>query len=306
MNKRVSIGEIRWMLRSINQGAQANDLIKKNLPEEIANIYAPMKIGKGFYQWSLPDLPLQPQSAANDTDKVAIQQKLNKLYDTVTEHFKDPHTAQALLATPDEDYVMFAYDDEGNIQLCITGWGFAPTKPTGGFYIYKKTEPIPDDVDPHVDKGKVTPPVEDGHEDEDEDTDKDGNSGDTGDDAGESVEEPRPNVSVTFITHEGKPLTGVEVSFSFANGNSTNRFMLSDDGTCSFGRDLCPTDVEAKAHIHFEQQLDIPFTINKDEDNYILSEIREEESPKNLVLEIIMGVLLAGALVAIGYFASTF
>lgn len=86
------------------------------------NPFAKFSIGAGSYVWSDNRYHWKKMVDATNFEKTLIQDALQKTIDNVSSKIGSK-TAAALFTTPDDSYIYYN-DDNGEIKILITGWGF--------------------------------------------------------------------------------------------------------------------------------------------------------------------------------------
>lgn len=86
------------------------------------NPFAKFSIGAGNYVWSDNRCSWKKMVDATNFEKNLIQDALQKTIDNVSSKIGSK-TAAALFTTPDDSYIYYN-DENGDIKILITGWGF--------------------------------------------------------------------------------------------------------------------------------------------------------------------------------------
>lgn len=86
------------------------------------NPFAKFSIGAGNYVWSDNRCSWKKMVDATNFEKNLIQDALQKTIDNVSSKIGSK-TAAALFTTPDDSYIYYN-DEDGEIKILITGWGF--------------------------------------------------------------------------------------------------------------------------------------------------------------------------------------
>ena len=118
--KRTSVNDI---YQSIPKGQDLQELYK-NLREKLgdSNPFAKFDIGNGFYVWSHPSGLWQCLADANSVEQEMANNAIVELHKRVAQKVGEK-TADAIFTVPDESYIFFNNED-GDIKLLYTGWGF--------------------------------------------------------------------------------------------------------------------------------------------------------------------------------------
>ena len=126
--KRISHNEAQWTLspQKINPNDQANRLIQNKVDSETYRHFAKLNVGVGFFEWTFT-CPTEPKTLteASEDEKTAVMEAYNKLAEDVVACFGDSYIiGQRIMQVPNEDYIFYYTDDNGQIQIILTGWGF--------------------------------------------------------------------------------------------------------------------------------------------------------------------------------------
>ncbi|SPY34984.1 Uncharacterised protein [Porphyromonas cangingivalis] len=103
--------------------------LSKKLGQE--NPFAKCSIGNGYYLWSDNRCQWNQMVSANEFEKSIVQDALLKTKKDIASHIGD-QTADLLFTIPDNSYIYYN-DEEGDVKILITGWGFRkPVRVIGG------------------------------------------------------------------------------------------------------------------------------------------------------------------------------
>lgn len=94
--------------------------LQKTLGDDMP--FADIQIGSGFYVWSDARCEWHQMIAASSIKQDFVISALTDLRQAIAQKLGDD-TAEKLFTYPDESYVYFN-DDDGNIRVLLTGWGF--------------------------------------------------------------------------------------------------------------------------------------------------------------------------------------
>lgn len=122
----VTKDEVIWQLSgiNINAGEMANGRIA-DLKED-AKYFARMKTTSNGYAWTSPETGWTPLSQADEAQAAKVLEKLDSLRQKVSHRLSaNPRLANGILTLPpDTDKFVFFKDEDGNIRILLTGWGF--------------------------------------------------------------------------------------------------------------------------------------------------------------------------------------
>lgn len=127
--------------------------------------FAQMSIGHGFRTWSDKRREWHPFSEATAGEVEEINNAAEVIYNKVSQ-YADDKTVKTLFTVPDESYLFFNNDD-GNMHIILTGWGFRKPGPDGinglevGKVRIKKKDPAPE---PEPDEADILVKVRENHQ----------------------------------------------------------------------------------------------------------------------------------------------
>ncbi len=308
-NKKAYKQEVHWLFGSkLNAGPQANNKVAALLGNDVAAHFAKLKAGSGYYEWIVND----DYTFLTDADPVLAQEvngALATLHNEV--RAKAPSIADKLLKVPNSDYVLFRRLADGSIDILLTGWGFENNKRAiGGSSLHTtlSDRDLRNDVPPAAT--------------ETTDSQIDDITEESNDNVEETLppqppvipEPPQPPVieedeelpprqpnHIAIHDYQDKPIADVDVTFH--QGSAEYAAHLDSFGACSIPADVFAygTPVTAEMTIRGNEKVSIPFTLEQEETQYLISEEREQTSPWKRVLEIIAIILMIGALIYLGF-----
>lgn len=95
------------------------------------NPFAKINIGNGYYLWSDNRCQWNQMISASDFDQSIVQDALLRTKKNIASLIGNT-TADMLFTTPDPSYIYYN-DDEGEVKILVTGWGFRkPVRVIGG------------------------------------------------------------------------------------------------------------------------------------------------------------------------------
>ena len=96
------------------------------------NPFAKINIGNGYYLWSDTRCQWSQMVAASDFERSIVQDALLQTKKDIASLVGNK-TADLLFTTPDDTYIYYNNDEEGEVKILITGWGFKkPVRVAGG------------------------------------------------------------------------------------------------------------------------------------------------------------------------------
>ena len=133
--KRASINEVHWSI-NWNASQQANLRLKEKLGD-LSRHFAPLKVGHATYNW-IVDTPghWQPLAAANPADRERIIEKTEQIRQDVFQRLEsEDMLASKICQVPNyEEYIFWQrQDDDDDIDILITGWGFHNFRKAGPY-----------------------------------------------------------------------------------------------------------------------------------------------------------------------------
>jgi len=152
-SKRVIHSEVNWMLRAnnINADDQANHKLEEKIGKELMSHFARICPGAGYYEW-LFDCPGEPHPLSEAPADVvpAVRTAFQELTSQVQKKFGNSILGQRLTHVPNDDYIFYYKDADGNYQVILTGWGFTNFRGSTGSTITKKLADKPVTVDVNI------------------------------------------------------------------------------------------------------------------------------------------------------------
>lgn len=124
MERKSSVKDVHKLIN------QAVPELYKTLCEQLGedNPFAKFSFGAGYYSWSDSRCQWKKMIDASDFEQSLVRESLLKLRESVSSKIGQKAT-DILFTIPDDSYIYFN-DDNGNLKLLITGWGFK--KPSRG------------------------------------------------------------------------------------------------------------------------------------------------------------------------------
>ena len=127
MERKSSVKEVHKVVQK--DLSELHKTLSKKLGQE--NPFAKISIGNGYYLWSDNRCQWNQMVSANEFDKSIVQDALLKTKKDIASQIGD-QTADLLFTIPDNSYIYYN-DDEGDVKILITGWGFRkPVRVIGG------------------------------------------------------------------------------------------------------------------------------------------------------------------------------
>lgn len=100
-------------------------VLQKELGEKERQLFAERIPGRNYLQWTLPG---DGWIALSNGDPLAVQlvrKELSALQQNVSAQFGDnQEMVQAIFSVPNDDYVYYKPDDNGNLMIKLTAWGY--------------------------------------------------------------------------------------------------------------------------------------------------------------------------------------
>ena len=126
--KRINHNEAQWTLspQKINPNDHANRMLQAKVDSDIYQHFAKLNVGVGFYEWTFT-CPTEPKTLteASPDEKAAVIEAYDTLSEKVISCFGDSNIiGQRIMHVPNDDYIFYYIDDDGQIQIILTGWGF--------------------------------------------------------------------------------------------------------------------------------------------------------------------------------------
>lgn len=123
---KVSQKEIHWLFRNINVGEQSKNKLDQLLGSELASHFPKANIRNDDYVWESAQSDWTSRSMADDLTRDLIDSAWSDLKDAV--HSKLSALGESfvnnILSIPNEDYLYYRRNDDGNMDILVTGWGF--------------------------------------------------------------------------------------------------------------------------------------------------------------------------------------
>lgn len=132
--KNVRVNEIHWSI-GWNASQEANKRLKDKIGET-SKYFAQLKVGNATYNWIVDTVgKWRPMGMAPDSDKSLIMEKADEIRQEVFAKLSsDENLAMKICQVPNyEEYIFYKDNDDGTIDVVITGWGFHNFKKAGPF-----------------------------------------------------------------------------------------------------------------------------------------------------------------------------
>lgn len=127
MERKSSVNEVHKVVQK--DLAELYKTLSKQLGQD--NPFAKISIGNGYYLWSDNRCQWNQMISASDFDQSIIQDALLKTKMDVASIIGNK-TTELLFTKPDDSYVYYN-DEDGDVKILITGWGFRkPVRVIGG------------------------------------------------------------------------------------------------------------------------------------------------------------------------------
>lgn len=123
---KVSQKEIHWLLPNLNVGEQSKNKLDQLLGSELASHFPKTNIRNDDYVWESPLSDWTSRSMADDLTRDLIDSAWLELKATVRNRLSAFGEAFSnnILSIPNEDYLYYRNNDNGSIDILVTGWGF--------------------------------------------------------------------------------------------------------------------------------------------------------------------------------------
>lgn len=127
MERKSSVNEVHKVVQK--DLSELSKTLSKKLG--LANPFAKISIGNGYYLWSDTRCQWNQMIAAGDFEQSIVKDALARTKKYIASLIGN-NTADLLFTTPDDSYIYYN-DEEGDIKILITGWGFKkPVRVIGG------------------------------------------------------------------------------------------------------------------------------------------------------------------------------
>jgi len=118
MERKSSVKEVHKVVRK--DLSELYKTLSQKLGQE--NPFAKISIGNGYYLWSDNRCQWNQMISASDFEQSIIQDALLKTKNDIALLIGNTNT-DLLFTTPDDSYIYYN-DDEGEVKILVTGWGF--------------------------------------------------------------------------------------------------------------------------------------------------------------------------------------
>lgn len=118
MERKSSVNEVHKVVQK--DLSELHKILSKQLGQN--NPFAKISIGNGYYLWSDNRCQWNQMIATDDFEQSIIKDALLKTKMQVA-NLIGSKTADSLFTTPDDSYIYYN-DDEGEVKILVTGWGF--------------------------------------------------------------------------------------------------------------------------------------------------------------------------------------
>lgn len=127
MERKSSVNEVHKVVQK--DLSELFKTLSKKLGQD--NPFAKINIGSGYYLWSDTRCQWNQMIAASDFEKSVVQDALIQTKKNIAALIGQ-NTAEQLFTIPDDSYIYYN-DDEGEVKILVTGWGFKkPVRIIGG------------------------------------------------------------------------------------------------------------------------------------------------------------------------------
>ena len=118
MERKASVNEVHKVVKK-----DLSELFK-TLSQKLGqdNPFAKISIGNGYYLWSDTRCQWHQMIAADDFEQSIVKDALVRTKKSIASLIGN-NTADLLFTTPDDSYIYYN-DEEGDVKILITGWGF--------------------------------------------------------------------------------------------------------------------------------------------------------------------------------------
>lgn len=127
--KEVPSAEVHWQVASWNVRDAANTRIRQFMGAD-ADLFAPVYVTHSSYYWSVPDAEGWTKlTMAAEPDKMAALRLIAELKQKAFRNLPGKEAIlQQVFTYPNEDFVFVRHRPGQNLEVCLTGWGFANFK----------------------------------------------------------------------------------------------------------------------------------------------------------------------------------
>ena len=132
--KNVIVNEIHWSI-GWNASQEANKRLKDKIGET-SKYFAQLKVGNATYNWTVDTIgKWRPLGMAPDSDKSLILEKTTQIRQEVFAKLaSEENLATKICQVPNyEEYIFYKDNEDGTLDVVITGWGFHNFKKSGPF-----------------------------------------------------------------------------------------------------------------------------------------------------------------------------
>lgn len=99
--------------------------LQKQLDEKERQLFAERTPGSNYLQWTLPGDGWIALSNGDPLTEQLVRKELSALQQNVSAQFGgNQEMAQAILSVPSDEYVYYKPDDNGNLMIKLTAWGY--------------------------------------------------------------------------------------------------------------------------------------------------------------------------------------
>ena len=118
MERKSSVNEVHKVVQK--DLSELFKTLSKKLGQD--NPFAKISIGNGYYLWSDTRCQWNQMVAASDFERSVVQDALIQTKKDIASLIGS-NTAEQLFTIPDDSYIYYN-DDEGEVKILVTGWGF--------------------------------------------------------------------------------------------------------------------------------------------------------------------------------------
>ena len=112
---------------------QVYQALQRQLESPLKDLFAERTVGNDYLQWELPGEGWQ---ALADSDPVmgdVARQELSRQQQLVMDRFgKNREMVRIVLSVPDDGFVFYKYDENGQLMIRLTAWGYRHPVVIGG------------------------------------------------------------------------------------------------------------------------------------------------------------------------------
>lgn len=112
---------------------QVYQALQRQLECPLKDLFAERTVGNDYLQWELPATGWQPLADSDPVMGDVARQELSRQQQLVMDRFgKNREMARIVLSVPDDNFVFYKYDENGQLMLRLTAWGYRRPIVIGG------------------------------------------------------------------------------------------------------------------------------------------------------------------------------